>query len=180
MKSLDILLLEYSKIYPEESAPLEMLQFLEQGNCFSKKNLNGHFTGSAWLVNPEKDHVLMNHHKKLNKWIQFGGHSDGEKNLLETALREMKEETAIKNFRVVTDEIFDVDIHPIPICNSMPAHCHYDVRFLIEADPEKNQISASKESFDILWVPIDKVCNYNPELSVQRMVSKTRAINGTT
>ena len=55
----------------------------------------------------------------------------------------------------------------------MPAHCHYDVRFLIEADPEKNQISASKESFDILWVPIDKVCNYNPELSVQRMVSKT-------
>ena len=92
----------------------------------------------------------------------------------------MKEETAIKNFRVVTDEIFDVDIHPIPICNSMPAHCHYDVRFLIEADPEKNQISASKESFDILWVPIDKVCNYNPELSVQRMVSKTRAINGIT
>ena len=178
MESLDKLLLKYSKLYPQEKVPLEMLKFLRIDDCFSKKNSKGHFTGSAWLVNPEKDKILMNHHKKLNKWIQFGGHSNGEKNLLETALREMEEETSISNYNLVTKDIFDVDIHFIPRTNNMPAHYHYDVRFLIEADPDKNQISLSKESIDIIWVPIEEVCNYNSEDSIQRMVNKTQSIVG--
>ena len=176
MQSLAKLLLKYSKTYPKERAPIEMLEFLKVENCFSNNNSKGHFTGSAWLVNPSRDKILMNHHKKLNKWIQFGGHSDGKKNLLDTALREMKEETSINNFRLVTSDIFDVDIHSIPGSINMPAHRHYDVRFLIEADPDKNKISLSKESIDILWVPIGEVCNYNSEDSIQRMVNKTKTI----
>tara|TARA_B100001996_G_scaffold334482_1_gene284622 strand:- start:390 stop:911 length:522 start_codon:yes stop_codon:yes gene_type:complete len=173
MQSLDKLLLRYSKTYPKERAPFEMLEFLNEDNCYSKNNSRGHFTGSAWLVSPSRDKVLMNHHKKLNKWIQFGGHSDGEQNLLETAIREMKEETGINDYILASEDIFDVDIHFIPKTDSIASHKHFDVRFLVEVDPYKNQIYISNESINIVWVPIGEVCNYNSEDSIQRMVNKT-------
>ena len=146
---------------------------MKSSDCFSNDNYRGHFTGSAWVVSPNKEQILMNHHKNLGKWLQLGGHADGEKDLLSVAVREAKEESGIQNFMVLSTEIFDVDIHEIPERKNQPAHRHYDVRFLLEADPLRTKIVISDESYDVAWVSPKMAVGLNPELSIQRMVQKT-------
>ena len=131
-------------------APHDMLKFLdEETGYFLRNNYNGHFTGSAWIISPDKSNILMTHHKKLGKWIQLGGHADGESDLLKVALREAKEESGIQQFKVLSEEIFDMDIHRIPQYNFEIGHLHYDVRFLIEADPTGEVVTASDESYNV-------------------------------
>ena len=174
MKSLEQLIIQYGQTYPEEMAPNDMLKFLnEETGYFLRNNYNGHFTGSAWIISPDKSNILMTHHKKLGKWIQLGGHADGESDLLKVALREATEESGIQQFKVLSEEIFDLDIHGIPQNNSEPGHLHYDVRFLIEADPTGEVVTASDESHNVTWVPLADVVELNPEVSIQRMIKKT-------
>jgi 8-oxo-dGTP pyrophosphatase MutT (NUDIX family) len=174
MKSLKQLIIHYAQAYPEEKAPHDMLKFLdEETGYFLRNNYNGHFTGSAWIVSPDKSSILMTHHKKLGKWIQLGGHADGESDLLKVALREAKEESGIQQFKVLSEEIFDLDIHGIPQNNFELGHLHYDVRFLIEADPTGEAVIISDESHDVTWIPLADVVKINPEVSIQRMIKKT-------
>ena len=155
-------------------APHDMLKFLdEETGYFLRNNYNGHFTGSAWIISPDKSYILMTHHKKLGKWIQLGGHADGESDLLKVALREATEESGIQQFKVLSEEIFDLDIHGIPQNNSELGHLHYDVRFLIEADPTGEAVIISDESHDVTWIPLADVVKLNPEVSIQRMIKKT-------
>ena len=150
------------------------MKFLkEETGYFLRNSYNGHFTGSAWIVSPDKSNILMTHHKKLGKWLQLGGHADGESNLLKVALREAKEESGIQQFKVLSEEIFDMDIHRIPQYNFEIGHLHYDVRFLIEADPTGEVVTASDESHNVTWVPLADVVELNPEVSIQRMIKKT-------
>ena len=173
MVILKRLIRNYACSYPDESAPPKMLEYMKTSDCFSNDNYHGHFTGSAWVVSPNKEQILMNHHKNIGKWLQLGGHADGEKDLLSVAVREAKEESGIQNFMVLSTEIFDVDIHEIPERKNQPAHRHYDVRFLLEADPLRNKIVISNESYDVAWVSPKVAVSLNPELSIQRMVQKT-------
>ena len=174
MKSLEQLIIHYAQTYPEEMAPNDMLKFLnEETGYFLRNNYNGHFTGSAWIVSPDKSSILMTHHKKLGKWLQLGGHADGESDLLKVALREATEESGIQQFKVLSEEIFDLDIHGIPQNNSELGHLHYDVRFLIEADPTGEAVIISDESHDVTWIPLADVVKLNPEVSIQRMIKKT-------
>jgi len=99
MKYLKQLIKNYAQAYPEEKAPHDMLKFLDdETGYFLRNSYNGHFTGSAWIVSPDRSRILMTHHKKLGKWIQLGGHADGENDLLKVALREAKEESGIQQF----------------------------------------------------------------------------------
>ena len=173
MKSLKKSINIYIKKYPKEIAALEILDFLKTDNCFSKDNQNGHFTGSAWIVSPDKNHILMTHHKKLGMWLQLGGHADGEMNLFKVALREAREESGIWSFNALDNEIFDIDIHQIPPYKNNLAHKHYDIRFLLEADPQSSKVIISHESYDVSWIPINKVAELNPEDSIKRMLKKT-------
>ena len=173
MDSLKKLLHNYLILYPSEDNAKKTLKFLEQGNCFSNTNFNGHFTASAWIVDQHKKKVLMTHHKKLNMWLQLGGHTDGDRHLLNVALREAKEESGIENFKIISDQIFDLDIHYIPQIDSQPSHRHYDVRFLFEANSENEKIIVSEESNDVAWVDILEACEKNKESSIKRMVEKT-------
>ena len=103
MKSLEQLIIHYAQTYPKEMAPHDMLKFLdEETGYFLRNNYNGHFTGSAWIISPDKSNILMTHHKKLGKWIQLGGHADGESDLLKVALREATEESGIQQFKVLS------------------------------------------------------------------------------
>ncbi len=174
MKSLEQLIIHYAQTYPKEMAPNNMLKFLdEETGYFLRNNYNGHFTGSAWIISPDKSNILMTHHKKLGKWIQLGGHADGESDLLKVALREATEESGIQQFKVLSEEIFDLDIHGIPQNNSELGHLHYDVRFLIEADPTGEAVIISDESHDVTWIPLADVTKLNPEVSIARMIKKT-------
>ena len=174
MNFLIQLIQNYSDRYPSEKVAITMLSFIENHtNHFSRANHLGHFTGSAWIINPDKTKILMTHHKKIGKWLQLGGHADGENNLLKVALREAKEESGIQQFKILSKEIFDLDIHEIPQNNSELVHLHYDVRFLIEADPTGEAVIISDESHDVTWIPLADVVKLNPEVSIQRMIKKT-------
>lgn len=131
----------------------------------------GHITGSAWIVNREYSRVVLLHHKKLNKWVQPGGHCDGEENVLNVALREAQEETGLQS-TPATDRIFDIDVHEIPEYWNTPAHLHFDVRFLLFANENQTPI-CSNESKAVRWVSPEEALDLSGEESVARMVQKT-------
>ena len=174
---IEALIENYICTYQHEKAPYDMLKFYRTERAvFSKKNKTGHFTGSGWVVSPDKRKVLMTHHKIINKWLQLGGHANSENDLLKVALREAIEESGLQRFKVLNKTVFDLDIHRIPKVGSEPSHLHYDVRFLLEADPEKEQIIVSDESYDVAWVSIENILILNPEKSIHRMLEKTLAL----
>tara|TARA_B110000003_G_scaffold276080_1_gene320796 strand:+ start:72 stop:605 length:534 start_codon:yes stop_codon:yes gene_type:complete len=176
MAVLKKLLEDYRVKYPEESTINEVLDFLENSGSIDENNFKGHFTGSAWVLSPFKDHVLMTHHRKLGMWLQLGGHSNGENDLFKVALREAKEESGIQEIIGLSKNIFDLDIHTIPQQIDQPSHKHYDIRFLFEADPLETEIIISEESHDVGWIPLNKVLTFNSEMSIKRMVYKTKRL----
>lgn len=134
--------------------------------------LTGHLTASAWIVDPARTAVLLLHHRKLERWLQPGGHADGQSDLLAAASREAREETGLVGLRPVSTDVFDVDCHRIPARGSEPEHWHFDVRFLFEADPHE-PLAANAESRGVAWVPLAQVAARNPEESLARLVRKT-------
>lgn len=146
-------------------------------DCFHSELLPGHVTGSAWVVNPRRDRVLMLHHKKQDQWFQPGGHADGDSDIRRVALRETNEETGIapEDIKLLDEGIFDVDIHTIPASKHGPRHMHFDVRFLLEID-DMIPVPGNDESHDILWVPLHDAPRFNNNLSTHRMVDKTRRL----
>jgi 8-oxo-dGTP pyrophosphatase MutT (NUDIX family) len=143
--------------------------------AFSRENKEAHFTASAWILNPNTYEVLLIHHKKLNKWLQPGGHADGETDLEKVARKEALEETNLKNLKILSNNIFDIDIHTIPKNDEHDKHKHYDVRFAYFCDSEeKTQINS--ESKDFKWIKIEKVESLTKEPSILRMVEKSKNI----
>ena len=144
-----------------------------QPDCLRRTCVPGHLTGSAWIVSPDRTRVLLTHHRKLDKWLQLGGHADGDPDLLAVAWREAREESGLANVRVAAPEIFDLDRHWIPERKHEPGHFHYDLRFVFEADP-REPLAITHESKDLAWVALDRVTGLNSEESMARMVRKTR------
>ncbi len=140
-------------------------------NCFERSLLVGHVTGSAWIVDLDRTHVLLTHHRKLDKWLQLGGHADGDSDVLRVAMREACEESGLASLRPVRESILDVDIHLIPARKTEPEHFHYDVRYALEAD-RGEALRMSDESHDLRWVRVDEVARLTQEESVLRMVRK--------
>ena len=137
-KLLHSLLEFYHKNHHRETKVEELITVLIKDQyCFQRTNYSGHFTASAWILNEKRDKALMTHHKKLNMWLQLGGHADGNTDLLDVARREAIEESGIKKIRLLNDEIFDVDIHLVPKFKDQPSHKHFDVRFIFEANEDR-------------------------------------------
>ncbi|HBY64068.1 MAG TPA: NUDIX hydrolase, partial [Solibacterales bacterium] len=132
----------------------------------------GHITGSAWVLDHGRTHVLLTHHQKLDKWLQLGGHADGDPDTLAVALREAREESGLSEVHPLTAGIFDVDVHLIPARKSEPEHFHYDIRHLLLAD-RRHPLRITSESKDLRWVPIADVARLTREESMLRMVRKT-------
>jgi 8-oxo-dGTP pyrophosphatase MutT (NUDIX family) len=143
----------------------------ENPACFERSLLIGHVTASAWVISPDYRQVLLMHHAKLDKWFQPGGHCDGDPDVLRVAIKEAEEETGVR-VRPIQDEIFDVDVHPIPATSKVPAHWHYDIRFLLEADPTEEVVQNS-ESKAVRWISLGEVEKYNASESLLRMQRKT-------
>ena len=161
----------YQTPFPEEKEFISrFLELLKAKDAFERTHLPGHITGSTWILNKDRDQVLLVHHAKLNKWVQPGGHADGDENVLEVALREAEEETGLKNFKI-TPTIFDIDIHTIPERKDFSEHQHYDIRYLVEADMSE-PIVVSEESHDVKWVRLSKLKDFTMERSVLRMKEK--------
>ena len=151
-----------------------LVDFVSREARFHDRHLaGGHVTGSAWIVNPAHDCALLVHHRKLNRWLQPGGHIEDDDTVLDTALREAREESGLTQLRPMGDAIFDVDIHLIPARGTESAHFHYDVRFLLMADPG-DTLQVSAESHALRWFTLEEIEAMDEGPSIDRMVKKTR------
>lgn len=167
------LLAIYTKKHPTEKACAnQIIEFIEQyDTCFNRELSVGHMTGSAWIVNLAGTHTLLTHHRKLNKWLQPGGHADGDSNMLQVAKKEADEESGLKGLAIGNGEIFDIDIHQIPARANEEQHLHFDIRFVFRAQ-ESEEYRVSDESHDLAWVNISQIETYNDEESIMRMARK--------
>ena len=174
------LLGRYRTRFMEETAMVtQTIDFVRHHeSCFDRTQWDGHVTGSAWVVNPRRDHALLLHHKKLDMWLQPGGHADGDNDIHRVVIKETAEETGIDmdNIRLVSEEVFDVDVHVVYESAHDQRHKHFDVRFLLEID-DQLPIPGNNESHEIRWVPLYQVRHYNNALSLHRLVLKTQALH---
>lgn len=171
-------LLHYKTPYATEAAFIErFLQLLEdRSNPYTRDRLHGHLTASAWVVDPAREQAVLILHKKLDRWLQPGGHADGEENLIAVARKEVEEETGLKDLKLVSEGIFDIDIHAIPANKKDPEHDHYDIRFIFEADPN-SPFLANHEVKQVAWKPLSWINeNLKSQESIIRLVQKTSAV----
>jgi 8-oxo-dGTP pyrophosphatase MutT (NUDIX family) len=169
---LESALRRHAAQHDDHGAAADFLQFLHSApSVFERRHAVGHFTGSAWLVSADGARVLLTHHRKLDRWLQLGGHADGDADLARVALREAEEESGLRDL-VVEPEIFDLDRHLIPARGDEPAHWHYDVRYVVRARGSE-AFEISDESLALAWKPVRELAN-DPlaDASLQRMARK--------
>jgi len=170
---LAVQLVRYQEIHVGETSEIELFQrfMYSSADIFLRSHSPGHFTGSCWLVSKDGQRVLLTHHKKLNRWLQLGGHADGDSDLAHVALREAEEESGLTDL-IVEPEIFDLERHPIPARGSEPEHYHHDVRFVVHANGSEDFI-VSDESHALEWRVISELVDDDEaEESIRRMARK--------
>ncbi len=143
----------------------------EHVDCARRELEIGHLTGSAWLVSADGQRILLTHHRKLNRWLQLGGHADGDSDLANVALREAEEESGLTDLSV-EPEIFDLDRHWIPARANEPGHWHYDMRFVVRANGSEI-FAVSDESHALEWRDISVIAtDVDADESLQRMAKR--------
>jgi hypothetical protein len=177
----------YVPTSPEQTSHFMMLRLLESSpDCFERKHFNpGHFTASGWVTNPNRTKVLLMHHKKLNNWLQPGGHADGNPNLQAVAHEELWQEVmgakGIEReglFQPQGQGIFDIDVHLFPAkanAPEVPSHLHYDVRYLYVLD-DTLPIPGNAESAGVRWFSFAELEHMLPVGGARwRMLNKLKA-----
>ena len=163
----------YARCWPDEAeSAAQFSALLDDGHDpFVRDRVAGHFTASAWLVDRSGTRVLLTHHRKLQRWLQLGGHADGDRDLPQVALREAQEESGLGGLRVERD-LFDIDRHWIPERGDVPGHWHYDARYVVHAGVDENYV-VSEESHDLAWRGIAAVVDDpHADASLRRMGMK--------
>lgn len=149
--------------------------------CFARDTfVPGHITGSAFVVDAARGLLLLHHHRKLDRWLQLGGHDGGEQDALATARREAHEESGLKRLLLPPGppRILDVDVHTIPARKEDPAHQHLDVRFLLLADATAPLHLDAAESHALQWVPLSEAAERMGEAGAQRVIAKIAPLCG--
>ncbi len=168
------LLSDYRVRWPDEGAAVDLFAELlvDPDNPFRRDRLAGHFTSSAWLVSADGMRVLLTHHRKLGMWLQLGGHADGETDFAAVAMTEAREESGVQDLVLESGAIFDLDRHWIPEHKGVPAHWHYDVRFVVRATGDEAFV-VSSESLDLAWRDIASLLDdEKADASLRRMARK--------
>ncbi len=171
------LLAELALYVPSDAAESAMVARMRaylalHADAFERTSREGHVTGSAWIVDRALTAAVLLHHRKLGKWLQPGGHADGERDVREVALREAREESGLLSLAPVSHGIYDIDVHAIPARGADPAHAHYDVRFAFFADRAEAP-RGNDESHAVAWIPFADIERYAIDESVRRLVTKT-------
>lgn len=168
--------LDLSRRTEEEPLRQRMLELADSTpDCFYRTSFPAHFTGSALVLSADGQQVLLHHHRKLDRWMQFGGHADGDEDILRVARREALEESGIEGLEVLSPVPFDLDIHEIPSRPALgePAHFHFDIRFLFAA-PAGAQFTISDESLALRWFSLEEMLALPGSSGLQRLACKWR------
>jgi 8-oxo-dGTP pyrophosphatase MutT (NUDIX family) len=146
---------------------------------FDRRIPEGHLTGSALVISERADRVLLVHHRKLQRWLQPGGHADpGETSGEAVALREAREETGIDGLALHpgAPRPLDVDVHAIPAFGDEPAHAHLDLRYLVVASEAGPIARSAAESSDARWFGWDELAALDLDRGLLRALAKARRI----
>lgn len=155
-----------------------------QENILTRANEVMHITSSGFVINKNRDKVLMIHHNIYNSWGWTGGHADGDSDLLGVAIKEAKEETGVENINIITDEICSIEILPVNahIKNGkyIAAHLHLSIAYILEADESEELFIKADENSGVKWIDIDKVSDYVNEDHMirvyQKLINKSKTI----
>ena len=164
----------YRRRWPGEAGTVDQFLALldDVQDPFFRARLAGHFTGSAWVVSADGRRTLLTHHRKLDRWLQPGGHADGDPDLARVALREAEEETGVPGLRLEDGTIFDLDRHWIPPRGEVPGHWHYDARYVVCAGADERFV-VSAESHALAWRDVAAVAvDPTSDASMRRMAEK--------
>ena len=161
----------------EEKDKSLMLKYMDTfDDVLTRENEMCHFTASNWIVNKERTKVLMIYHNIYKSWAWTGGHADGDDNLLHVALKEVEEETGLKNLKVLSDgiyglQILTVDPH-IKRGKYVASHVHLDCCFLLEADENDSLTIKEDENSGVKWVDINEVTSLTNEEKMKPIYRK--------
>jgi 8-oxo-dGTP pyrophosphatase MutT (NUDIX family) len=171
----------YAATWPEDRERLAGFRAFvaSHDDCFLRTCLPGHVTASAWAVSACRTRNLLVLHKKLGKWLQPGGHADGDGDTIAVALREVHEETGLQPRGVLPVRghraPLDIDVHEIPANASDPAHLHYDIRYLVDMGTNAMPV-VSDESDDVRWFTAEGIGAVSDEEPLLRMARRSRAV----
>lgn len=176
---MDNMLAVHKAFDADEARDVEAVRKLIRNHpdCFWRNHFDpGHVTGSGLLVSCDGSRVLLNHHKFLKMWIGFGGHADGETDILSVCRREIIEESGIANIEPLTGLIEDVSIHPVPENpkKGEPAHRHFDIRYIFRVKEAGDEdFVMSDESLSLRWCSYDEAMTLiKPGDKISRLLNK--------
>lgn len=154
-----------------------MIKFIDTfEDVLTRNNTFAHFTSSAWAVNKERTKVLMIYHNIYQSWAWTGGHTDGDNDLLDVAIRELKEETGIENVRVIDENIFSIEIVTVDghvkRGKYVSSHLHLNTTFLLEVDENEKLKIKDDENSGVKWVDMDKVIEISNETKMKPIYIK--------
>lgn len=165
----------HSAYAPEAAFREQFLALLMHPRAFFRDHLPGHMTASSWIIGGNGKFALLTHHAKLDRWLQPGGHADGDENILAVAQKEAREETGLTTLELLNTQIFDIDIHPIPARPDFPRHFHYDIRFLFRGNMSE-PFTVTAESKNLAWIPAeDFASKTGANVSIMRMAEKVKS-----
>ncbi len=159
----------------EQKDKQTMLKYMDTfDNILVRENEFAHFTASIWAVNPEKTKILMAYHNLYQAWAWTGGHSDGEANLLKVAMKELQEETGVKNIKPLETEplsleILTVDGH-VKRGKYISSHLHLNVTYLIEVEEKEILKIKEDENSAVKWIPIEEINQYSTEEWIKKNI----------
>jgi 8-oxo-dGTP pyrophosphatase MutT (NUDIX family) len=157
---------------------------VEHENIFSRSCLEGHLTASALVVNSQTKMVLLHKHRKLNMWLQFGGHADGDSDMAFVAIKEAREETGLSDLKfLIRDgqtEILpiDIDLQTIPEMEETPEHYHLDFRFILLTNATEIPKPNEEESQDLKFFSFAEIEAMDDKLdfALRRLARKTERL----
>ena len=163
-----------------EEASLERIRALVRSapDPFTR-NERDHITGSAVVARPGGEAFLLVHHRRLDRWLQPGGHVEtADSSVFETARREALEETGLRRCEApIGDRILDVDVHAIPAKGDRPAHVHFDMRHLLTSTEERLEVQA-EEVRRAAWFTLEEALAAGVDASLERALRKARSLLG--
>ena len=154
-----------------------MLHFLRtNGDAYLRQNSMAHMTASAWVISPDRRHVVMVYHNIYRSWSWTGGHADGDEDLLAVAMREVREETGLKKLRCLGDgicslECLTVDGHEKKGAY-VPSHIHLNVTYLLQAEDEGLHEKPDENSGVAWFTPEQALASSTEPWMVERVYRK--------